>query len=70
MADEFRPQIQGVILKFSHEEVDDGRTLLFYICPVCGQLYSFRPNELPEINECEFCGTRFEGVEYNDQIGG
>ena len=72
MADEFRPQIQGVILKFEHEEFIEeiGRTLLFYICPVCNARYAFGQNELPEVDECTECGTRFEGVEYNDQIGG
>ena len=58
-------------LNYSHtENFGFGMVMDFYYCTKCGSRYSFRHGEAPYVEECEDCKEKFEGFDYNDQIGG
>ena len=58
-------------LNYSHtENFGFGMVMDFYYCTKCGSRYSVRHGEAPYVEECEDCKEKFEGFEYNDQIGG
>ena len=58
-------------LNYSHtENFGFGMVMDFYYCTKCGSRYSFRHGEAPYVEECEDCKEKFDGVEFNDQIGG
>lgn len=58
-------------LKYSHyENFGFGMLMDFYFCSNCCSRYAYRHGEMPDAEECEDCKEQFDGVEFNDQIGG
>lgn len=58
-------------LNYSHtEDWGFGIKQDFYFCSKCGARYAYRHGEAPYVEECEDCKDKFEGFDYNDQMGG
>lgn len=58
-------------LNYSHyEDIGFGMVFDEYYCTNCNARYGFMRGEAPYMDQCEECDEKFDGIEYNDQIGG
>ena len=57
-------------LEFSHSENWCGLVNDFYFCDHCGAQYAFKHGTMPELDSCQECDEKFDGADFNDQIGG